>query len=200
EWGGGAGGGEGVVAAGQSGDPVGWKGVRGSGGRPLRLPIASRASVDEAVAEARRHRCRIVATLPRGGTPLSMSDLRVPVAILIGGEGHGLPTALVEAADVRITIPMQAPVESLNAAVTAALVAYEVRRQRSGTKWTRCFQPTPSRRPVPPPLRSRSACDRAGSTNSSARRNCWLLASRCARRSSAICSNRSSSGVRPAQE
>jgi TrmH family RNA methyltransferase len=42
-----------------------------------------------------------------------------------------LPTTLVDAADVRITIPMQAPVESLNAAVTAALVTYEARRQRS---------------------------------------------------------------------
>jgi tRNA G18 (ribose-2'-O)-methylase SpoU len=72
-----------------------------------------------------------VATVPKGGTPLPTSDLRAPVAILIGGEGHGLPTALINAADIRVTIPMQAPVESLNAAVTAALVAYEARRQRS---------------------------------------------------------------------
>jgi TrmH family RNA methyltransferase len=99
-------------------------------GSALRLPIASRESVDEAVAEARRHRCRIVATLPRSGTSLTASDLRAPVAILIGGEGHGLPTAVIDAADVRVTIPMEPPVESLNAAVTAALVAYEARRQR----------------------------------------------------------------------
>ena len=126
-----AAGASGLIAAGQSADPLGWKALRGSMGSALRLPIAARDSADEAVAEARRHRCRIVATVPRGGTPLSQSDLRAPLAILIGGEGHGLPVPLIDTADVRVTIPMQAPVESLNTAVTAALVAYEARRQRS---------------------------------------------------------------------
>ena len=53
------------------------------------------------------------------------------MAILIGGEGPGLPAALVDAADERVTIPMQPPVESLNAAVTAALIVYEALRQRA---------------------------------------------------------------------
>ena len=48
----------------------------------------------------------------------------------IGGEGSGLPEALIESADERVTIPMDAGVESLNAAMTAALVVYEARRQR----------------------------------------------------------------------
>jgi TrmH family RNA methyltransferase len=41
-----------------------------------------------------------------------------------------LPQSLVDAADERVTIPMQSPVESLNTAVTAALILYEMRRQR----------------------------------------------------------------------
>ncbi|HEX7793780.1 MAG TPA: RNA methyltransferase [Vicinamibacterales bacterium] len=125
-----AAGASGLIAAGQSADPLSWKALRGSMGSALRLPIASRETVDDAVAEARQHRCRIVATVPRGGASLSASDLRAPVAILIGGEGHGLPAGVIDAADVRVTIPMEPPVESLNAAVTAALVAYEARRQR----------------------------------------------------------------------
>jgi TrmH family RNA methyltransferase len=56
--------------------------------------------------------------------------MRSATAVLIGGEGAGLPPALIAEADERITIPMQAPVESLNAAVTAAIVVYEARRQR----------------------------------------------------------------------
>ena len=55
------------------------------------------------------------------------------VAVLIGGEGRGLSASLVDAADERVTIPMEAPVESLNAAVTAALIVYEARRQRHRT-------------------------------------------------------------------
>ena len=57
-------------------------------------------------------------------------DLRGGAAILIGGEGPGLDAATVELADERLTIPMQAPVESLNAAVAAAIVVYEALRQR----------------------------------------------------------------------
>jgi tRNA G18 (ribose-2'-O)-methylase SpoU len=57
-------------------------------------------------------------------------DLSGPLHVLIGGEGQGLAASLTDAADERVTIPMQAPVESLNAAVTAALIVYEARRQR----------------------------------------------------------------------
>jgi tRNA G18 (ribose-2'-O)-methylase SpoU len=57
-------------------------------------------------------------------------DYTGPVAILIGGEGPGLPESIVGRADERVTIPMQPPVESLNAAITAALIVYEAHRQR----------------------------------------------------------------------
>jgi TrmH family RNA methyltransferase len=50
--------------------------------------------------------------------------------VLIGGEGRGLTEAVTATADERVTIPMRAPVESLNAAVTAALIVYEAARQR----------------------------------------------------------------------
>lgn len=121
----------GLVAAGISADPFGWKALRGSMGSALRLPILPAADAADAIADARRHGCRIVATAPRGGRPLFDVDFRGAVAVVVGGEGAGLPAPLVEAADERATIPMQAPVESLNAAVTAALVLYEARRQRS---------------------------------------------------------------------
>jgi RNA methyltransferase, TrmH family len=119
----------GVLVAGASANPFGWKALRGSMGSALRMPIAG-AEPHAAVADARRHRCRIVATVPRSGHMLFDTDLTGAVALLIGGEGAGLTPALIESADERITIPMQLPVESLNAAVTAAVVLYEARRQR----------------------------------------------------------------------
>ena len=59
-------------------------------------------------------------------------DLRVPVAVLLGGEGGGLPDSLVALSTTRLSIPMQPPVESLNVATAAALIAYEAQRQRGG--------------------------------------------------------------------
>jgi RNA methyltransferase, TrmH family len=120
----------GAVTAGTSADPFGWKALRGSMGSAFRLPAAIDADAGRAIAEARRHGCRIVAAVPRGGHPPSDVDLTGAIAILIGGEGPGLASILVEAADERVTIPMQPPVESLNAAVAAALLVYEARRQR----------------------------------------------------------------------
>jgi TrmH family RNA methyltransferase len=125
-----AGGASGVIAAGRSADPFGWKALRGSMGSALRLPIAA-ADVDSVVAESRRRNCRVVATSPRGGRSIFDADLGGPLAVLIGGEGAGLPRPLVDTADEHVTIPMEPPVESLNAAVTAALILYEVRRRRS---------------------------------------------------------------------
>jgi TrmH family RNA methyltransferase len=120
----------GVVAAGTCADPFGWKALRGSMGSALRLPIALASSVDQAAGDARRHRCRIVAAVPRDGRAMFHADLTTPLAILIGGEGSGLPQSLIDSVDDRITIPMEPPVESLNAAIAAALLLYEARRQR----------------------------------------------------------------------
>ena len=124
-----AAGASGVVAAGGSAQPFGWKALRGSMGSALRLPIGG-GDPATAIATARRHRCRIVATVPRAGRTLFDLDLTGPAALLLGGEGAGLPAALIDGADARITIPMQPPVESLNAAVTAGVILYEARRQR----------------------------------------------------------------------
>jgi TrmH family RNA methyltransferase len=125
-----AGGATGVLAAGVCADPYGWKALRGSMGSALRLPVGRVNDVERAIAQARSNGCKLIATAPRGGRSVFDVDLRSATAVLIGGEGAGLPPALIAAADERITIPMQAPVESLNAAVTTAIVVYEALRQR----------------------------------------------------------------------
>ncbi len=125
-----AAGASGVVAAGRSADPFGWKALRGSMGSALRLPLRRAPDTEQAVADARRHGCRIVAAVPRGGAAPAGAHLAEACAVLIGGEGAGLPDAVIASADERLTVPMEPPVESLNAAVTAAVIAYEARRQR----------------------------------------------------------------------
>lgn len=127
-----AGGATGVVFCGASADPFGWKALRGSMGSTLRLPLAHGIGVAEAVAAARRAGVRVAAAVPRGGRRPDALDLRQPIAFLLGGEGPGLSSEVVDAADDRVSIPMAAPVESLNVAVAAALLVYEAARQRRG--------------------------------------------------------------------
>ncbi|HEV3484567.1 MAG TPA: TrmH family RNA methyltransferase, partial [Vicinamibacterales bacterium] len=99
-------------------------------GSTLRVPIATRQPLGVTIDQARRRRLRVLATVPRGGTPLPHADLRSPCVILLGGEGGGLPPEIVDEADDRLTIPMRAGIESLNVAVAAAIVLYEASRQR----------------------------------------------------------------------
>ena len=119
----------GFVATGDSANPFSWKALRGAMGGTFRLPIAARGTVPDVIAAAHDHDVRIVAAVPRSGTPLPKMDFRQPIAIVIGGEGAGVSTAIMAAADASLTIPMRAPVESLNVAVAAALVLYEAARQ-----------------------------------------------------------------------
>jgi RNA methyltransferase, TrmH family len=120
----------GIVATEGTADPFGWKALRGAMGSTFRMPIAARQRLSDAVDAIRRRSLPLVAAVPRDGTPLHESSFRGPVAILLGGEGAGLPEAIVAAADRRVTIPMRPPVESFNVAVTAALILYEASQQR----------------------------------------------------------------------
>ncbi|HEX5474284.1 MAG TPA: RNA methyltransferase [Vicinamibacterales bacterium] len=119
-----------VVAIEGSADPFGWKALRGAMGGTFRLPVAARGSILGVIAAARDRHVRLVAAVPRGGTPLPSADLRRPTALLLGGEGAGVTDTLLAAADATVTVPMGADVESLNVAVAAALLLYEAARQR----------------------------------------------------------------------
>jgi RNA methyltransferase, TrmH family len=120
----------GVVFCGSSADPFGWKALRGSMGSALRLPTVSGLPVKDALADMRARGIQTVATLPAGGARPEAVDLRRPTTLVFGGEGPGLSAALLAAADARVSIPMRAPVESLNVAVAVALLTYEAARQR----------------------------------------------------------------------
>lgn len=125
-----AGGATGVVFSGDSADPFGWKALRASMGSAFRLPAPEVRDPLEACAQLRAAGLRVLATAPRGGPPMDDVDLTGPVAFVLGGEGPGLSDSVLARTDGGVTIPMRAPVESLNVAVAAALLVYEARRQR----------------------------------------------------------------------
>ena len=120
----------GVVLDEASADPWGWKALRASMGSAFRVPVLRSRALSGLIEEWRAAGLRIAATVPRHGTPMYDADFTPPTALLLGGEAAGLPQPLIAAADARVTIPMRAGIESLNAAVAAALLLYEAQRQR----------------------------------------------------------------------
>jgi RNA methyltransferase, TrmH family len=121
-----------------SADPWSPKALRASAGSGLRLPIFRGMAIPVLLAQLRVAGVKIVAASARaaaasgGAGDDAAADLREAVAIFIGNEGAGLPREIEHAADARISIPMSAGVESLNAGVAASVVLYEAARQRKG--------------------------------------------------------------------
>ncbi|HVS84833.1 MAG TPA: RNA methyltransferase [Gaiellaceae bacterium] len=105
--------------------------VRGSVGAVFRLPCAT-ASTSEALAWLRELGIRVVATAPSAPTPYWGVEYTGAVAVVLGGERHGLPAAWLDAADERVAIPMPGPVDSLNVAVAAGVVLCAAASSRLG--------------------------------------------------------------------
>jgi TrmH family RNA methyltransferase len=125
-----AGGATGVVLAGVAADPWSWKSLRAAMGSTFRLPVIRHADALTIGDELRSQGLRLIAATPRDGAPMHQVDLRNGCAVLLGGEGGGLPGPLLANADARLSIPMRQPVESLNVAVAAGVLIYEAHRQR----------------------------------------------------------------------
>jgi TrmH family RNA methyltransferase len=128
-----------ACASGRSGtaNPFAPKALRASAGAALRLPILHGASLPVLLAQLRVSGVKLFAgTAREAACPERLSlppwkvEWRQPVALLIGGEGAGLPEEAERSADACIRIPMAPGVESLNAAIAAALILYEAARQR----------------------------------------------------------------------
>ena len=120
----------GVVLDDLSADPWGWKALRASMGSAFHVPVVRSRALSALIKDWKASGVRIVATGPRDGASMYDVDFTKPTALLLGGEGAGLPAELASLATTRVTIPMHGGVESLNAAVAAAVIMYEAQRQR----------------------------------------------------------------------
>lgn len=107
--------------------------LRASAGSLLRLPVATGTGPDDLGHHLESIRPRWAALVPRQGTHLYQADLSGTLILAVGAEGPGLSAGLLERlgdSGLRLTIPIEPPVESLNATVAAALVLFEARRRR----------------------------------------------------------------------
>jgi len=108
--------------------------LRASAGQWFRLPMYSCSDLIQQVQQWRQAGLQIVATQAQARTLYWDLDLQQPTIILLGNEGAGLSPQLMDIATVQAGIPVAPAVESLNVAVTAALMLYEARRQRFTTE------------------------------------------------------------------
>jgi TrmH family RNA methyltransferase len=123
----------GLVATGTGTDLFHPRAIRATTGSIFRLPVAE-ALWDEVLDRARRAALSLIGATPRGGDSYDQVDWRGPVALVLGGEGAGLPAEIEAQLGARVAIPMREGVESLSVGAAAAVLLFEAARSRRASR------------------------------------------------------------------
>jgi 23S rRNA (guanosine2251-2'-O)-methyltransferase len=108
--------------------PTAW---RTSAGTAARMPVAQITNLVRALKECQHEGYTIIGLDADGDTELDDLDFALdPIVLVVGSEGRGLSRLVSETCDVRVSIPMAAAAESLNASVAAAVTLAEIARRR----------------------------------------------------------------------
>ncbi len=106
------------------------KTIRSTMGSLFRMPFIYVDDICNTADELKKHGITTYAAHLNGAKDYYKEDYTIPSAIFIGNEGNGLTKELTDKADILVKIPMEGRLESLNAAVSTAVILYEGMRQR----------------------------------------------------------------------
>lgn len=103
--------------------------IRTSRGAVFSTQIAG-GSNKEVLEWLKKNKIKVIISTPETDREYTKIDYKQPAAILVGTEHEGLSDFWLKNADKKIKIPMNGQIDSLNASVSTAVIAYEVLRQR----------------------------------------------------------------------
>ena len=106
------------------------KGPRASAGAANYLEIFRVDSLVESVDVLTAAGVSLAAASEKSDDVVWHQSLNRPVAVVIGSEGGGIRPELLQRCNLQLQIPMFGQVSSLNAAVAAGILLYEIRRQQ----------------------------------------------------------------------
>jgi len=110
--------------------------ARSSAGAVNYLEIAAVDDLPATCRQLRRQGLQLLAATEKGTSAPAGIDLQRASAMIIGNEGTGIPQPLLSLCDHQVCIPLSGHVGSLNAAVAAGILCYELHRQRLGSSGT----------------------------------------------------------------
>ena len=103
---------------------------KAAAGAAEHMAIARVPNLTAAMEELKTAGLWIYGTAAEGSSPLWKTDLTGPIALVIGSEGDGMSRLVREHCDFTISIPLKGQISSLNASAAAAVLMYEILRQR----------------------------------------------------------------------
>lgn len=104
--------------------------IKAASGAVEFMPVAKVTNIVQTIEELKKQGVW-VAGADMEGEPYGTKGLTGPIALVIGSEGKGLGRLVKQKCDFLVNIPLKGKISSLNASVAAAVLMYEVVRQRS---------------------------------------------------------------------
>jgi 23S rRNA (guanosine2251-2'-O)-methyltransferase len=101
-----------------------------SSGAIFHCPVYRSAGLFECLEWLKAHRINIFALIPGQARYIYNTDLTVPLALILGSEGKGIRKNIQKYCDEKISIPQIGRINALNVSATAAVLLFEVFRQR----------------------------------------------------------------------
>lgn len=120
----------GVILLKGSGDVYSPKVVRAAAGSLFRVPLLYMENFQEVAALMKREGKKIVCTCFDTDKYYYDMDMSENIALVIGNEGNGISSELINLSDYKVKIPMRGKIDSLNAAVAAGILMYEASRKK----------------------------------------------------------------------
>jgi len=117
-----------LLAGAGSADLLSPKVQRSAMGSGFRVPFAHAENLAETLIQLRGKGWNVIASDLKGADFYERGDLGEKFVLVIGNEARGISDGVREAADVRLKLPMRGGAESLNAAVAAGIMMYELMR------------------------------------------------------------------------
>ena len=94
------------------------------------MPLVQIGNIAQTLRQLKKRGFWVIGADMAGDVDYFHSSLTEPIVLVIGSEGKGISHLVKETCDTLVQIPMFGQVNSLNASVAAALLMYEVVRQR----------------------------------------------------------------------
>lgn len=110
--------------------PVNAEAIKSSAGALSIIPVCRVGSTRNTLRYLQECGMQIVASTEKSNTLLFESDLKGPTVIVMGSEDTGISKEVLKMCDVKLAIPLVGTIESLNVSAAAAVMLFEVVRQR----------------------------------------------------------------------
>ena len=112
--------------------PVNGEAIRSSAGALTSIPVCRVGSIRNTIKMLQTEGYQIVAATEKSRKLLYDADFTRPTAIVMGNEERGISKEVMKLCDEQLAIPMIGHIESLNVSAAAAVMLFEVVRQRIG--------------------------------------------------------------------